>query len=74
MKKVLFVFIVLVASLVLALRHFRPDFSWFVEASGDDSTGSASASLNPGVSLGSLLITWFPSTDGLLVFSLSPLA
>jgi len=41
MKKVLFVFIVLVASLVLALRHFRPDFSWFVEASGDDSTNIA---------------------------------
>jgi len=41
MKKVLFVFIVLVASLVLALRHFRPDFSWFVEASVDDSTNIA---------------------------------
>jgi hypothetical protein len=41
MKKALFVFIVLVASLVLALRHFRPDFSWFVEASGDDSTNIA---------------------------------
>jgi thiol-disulfide isomerase/thioredoxin len=41
MKKGLLVLIVLVASLVLALRHFRPDFSWFVEAFGDDSTNIA---------------------------------
>lgn len=41
MKKALFVFIVLAASLAVALRHFRPDFSWFVEASGDESTNIA---------------------------------
>jgi cytochrome c biogenesis protein CcmG/thiol:disulfide interchange protein DsbE len=41
MKKVLFVLIVLVPSVVLALRYFRPDLSSFVEASDDDSTNIA---------------------------------
>ena len=41
MKRALFVSIVLVASVVVALRYFSPDFSPFAETSEDDSTNIA---------------------------------
>jgi thiol-disulfide isomerase/thioredoxin len=41
MKKALPVFIISIICVVLALRYFRPDLSWFAEASGDDSSNIA---------------------------------
>jgi thiol-disulfide isomerase/thioredoxin len=40
-KKILFAVIILIVSVVLALRYFRPDFSWLAEAAGEDSSNIA---------------------------------
>jgi hypothetical protein len=41
MKKALLFFIISIICAVLALRYFRPDFSWFAEASEHDSKNIA---------------------------------
>lgn len=41
MKKALLFFIISIICVVLALRYFRPDLSWFAEASEDDSSNIA---------------------------------
>jgi hypothetical protein len=38
MKKGFAFFSISILCAVLAIRYFRPDFSWFTEASGEDSS------------------------------------
>jgi thiol-disulfide isomerase/thioredoxin len=40
-KKILFALTLLIVSVVLALRYFRPDLSWLAEAAGEDSSNMA---------------------------------